>query len=202
MSKSLKPGWKMTEAQHALYFRLWGQVCAEMRWDVLPAKERDEWRRELHRRAFGEDKSAKDINALGDFDKIKAVFNSYLNPGDLKAELRQEAMPRTRALWGIEHELLPQLVVVLDGMPREREQALQRATAYVAGIAERKFGTNEFGRLPEAQLHQLFMTVAERVKARRHKLGMSAEELARRAGLQDTEPRELAASVAEEGMPF
>ena len=202
MSKSLKPGWKMTEAQHALYFRLWGQVCAEMRWDVLPAKDRDEWRRELHRRAFGADKSAKEINAMGDFDKILAVFKSYLQPGDLRAELRQEAMPRERALWGIEHTLLPQLVVVLDAMPTAQWAALARAKAYVAGISERKFGEADFERLDEAQLHQLFITVAERVKARREKLGITAAELDRRAGLSDTEPRELAASVAEEGQPF
>lgn len=168
----------MTEKQDALYWREWGALTRLCKRDGVAAPDRHE----LHAKALGADKGHKDFTNA-DFDKVLAEFRVWSQPGDLRGQLKQEAMPRTRALWGIEHELLPQLVVVLDGMPSEPQQAIHRATAYVAGIAERKFGTAEFGSLPDVPLHQLFITVAARIRTRADKLGLNTEEVRRRAGL-------------------
>lgn len=191
----------MTAKQNTLYWREWGAVSRVCKADGLPVPDRHE----LHAKALGKAKShTKFTNA--EFDRVLAEFRVWSQPGDVRAQLKQEAMPRTRALWGLEHELLPQLIVVLDGMPADPQPAFNRAMAYVVGIAERKFGTAEFGSLPETQLHQLYMTVAERVRARREKLGLSPEDVRRRAGLgvertgdsgQRTGVSEVAAAVAE-----
>ena len=186
----------MTAKQDTLYWREWGAVTRLCKQDGIAPPDRHE----LHAKALGADKGHKDFNNA-DFDKVLAEFRVWSRPGDLRGQMKQEAMPRTRALWGIEHELLPQLVVVLDGMPTDADQAIRRATAYVSGIAARKFGTPEFGTLPETPLHQLFITIAERIKSRTAKLGLNREEVRRRAGL-GVERAVPSGPVVSEAQPF
>ena len=89
---------------------------------------------------------------------------------------------RDRALRDLELTLLPQLVVLLDAMPTARWAALEQARNYVRRISTRQFGSADFEQLPEPQLQQLFLTVADRVRTRREKLGLTPAELDRRAG--------------------
>ena len=188
----------MTEDQHRLYFRLWNAVCHEMRWDVLPAKDRDEWRRELHRRAFGADKSAKEIDRLNEFDAIKAVFQSYLQPGDLRAQAKQADTHPAQILWKLEHELLPQLIVLLPNLPTARWAALGMAEKYVSAISRNKYGTAEFGTLGATDLQHLFYDISRTVQTKRVKAGITIAELNRRAGLSSTPPAELAATCVSD----
>lgn len=194
MKKPTKPGWLMTEAQHALYFRLWNAVCRKMCWDVLPAAERDEWRRELHRRAFGEDKSAKHIKAGQDFDRILGVFNSYLRPGDLRGALVRENMSRARTLWSFEHQLVPRLAVLLHSKVADDWEAKETAIKYIETICEGKFNTRDFFSLEEKPMQQLWLTVSERIAKMRQKAGLTEADLDRRAGLSSTDPAELSHS--------
>jgi len=191
MKKPLKPGWQMTEAQHALYFRLWNRVCRTMKWDLLPAADRDEWRRELHRRAFGLDKSAKDIKAGQDFDRILGVFNSYLQPGDIRQAKRTDTMPRVRVLWSFEHVLVPQLAQLLESKVADQWEASQSAIKYIETIAEGKFATRDFFSLEEKPLQQLWLTVSGRIAKLRQKKGITEAELNRRAGIGAADPVEL-----------
>jgi hypothetical protein len=43
----LKPGWRMTQDQADLFWRLWRAACAWQGWDKLPSAERDARRREM-----------------------------------------------------------------------------------------------------------------------------------------------------------
>ena len=191
MNKPLKPGWQMTEAQHSLYFRLWNAVCRQMQWDLLPSAGRDEWRRELHRRAFGQDKSAKDIRSGKDFDRILGVFNSYLRPGDIKQARRTDTMPRVRVLWSFEHVLMPQLAELLESKVADQWAAQQSAIKYIETIAEGKFNTRDFFSLEEKPLQQLWLTVSGRIAKMRQTRGMTEAELNRRAGIGAADPIEL-----------
>lgn len=68
MSAAIKPGWKMSVAQHAHYFKLLGQVFEKL---GTPSKEREAKRKEIHTAVFGAPISAKDINHTEMFGKIK-----------------------------------------------------------------------------------------------------------------------------------
>ncbi len=82
----------MTEKQNTLYWREWGKVTRACKDNGVPAPDRHE----LHRQALdGRDKShTKFSNA--DFDRVLAEFRAVSQPGDIRAQLRQEEQPRYR----------------------------------------------------------------------------------------------------------
>lgn len=81
----------MTEKQDSLYWREWGKVTRACKRDGVPAPDRHA----LHGQALGQDKShAKFTNA--DFDKVLAVFRAWSQPGDIRAQMRQEEQPLIR----------------------------------------------------------------------------------------------------------
>ena len=138
------PGWKMTEAQHRAYFQMLGQVHAAL--GLKSAAEKESMRQELHRRAFGGPKSAKEINHTTDFDAIKSECLAITQPDSLEAQLRQQTMPATRLIYAI------------------RKLANE---GYIRAIAQGRFGTEDWVELGEQDLTMLRNTVAARVSAKR-----------------------------------
>lgn len=123
----------MTPAQRVLYFREWG----------LARKARpDADRHALHVEALGMDKSSKRFTNR-DLDRVLAVFRAISRPDDVDAQLRQQAMERTRALYTIGKH------------PAE----------YVQAICMDRFGTADLEQLDDAQAAQLAMTLANRRRA-------------------------------------
>ncbi len=69
--KALKPGWRMTPAQHRLFFStLWPDARQAQGWDQLSSAERETRRHEvLSQLGFS---SLKDVNHTDDFDTLKS----------------------------------------------------------------------------------------------------------------------------------
>ena len=97
-TSDLAPGWKMTLAQRAAYWRYWSAVQAKLGLTGRSAAELSEHRADLHERAGLGRCSAKEIDKLKGFDAIKAVFLAILDPDNVEAQLAQLNMPRTRLL--------------------------------------------------------------------------------------------------------
>lgn len=172
----------MTSNQNSLYWREWGAVSRRCKADGLELPDRHE----LHAKALGADKSHKDFTNP-DFDKVLAEFRAWSQPGDIRAQMQQEAMTETRMLWVLDHELLPKLLVVLDGLPTCRPKALGVAQNYVAAIAANKYGERDFRRLPATDLQNLLRDVTRAVGRMAAKKGLKSTELAQRAGLSESE---------------
>lgn len=132
---NIKPGWKMTTAQHAYYWKNWSLVKAK-----LDLEDAD--RQQLHERAGLGPISAKAIDHLKEFDAIKGCFLAILEPDNLEAQLRQEYMPKERLLTRIQ-SMAPE--------------------AYTAVILRDRFGGKPLADLTESQLTQLRNTLAVRV---------------------------------------
>lgn len=183
----------MTAKQNTLYWREWGAVSRRCKADGVEVPQRHE----LHARALGQHKSHKDFTNA-DFDKVLAEFRSWSEPGDLRAQMKQEAMPETRMLWVLDHELVPKLVVLLDGLPECRAKARGVAQNYVGAISAKKYGERDFRRLPASDLQNLLRDVTRAVGRMAEKKGLSSAEVAQRAGLA----AEAAADGQPEGEPF
>lgn len=181
----------MTAPQKTLYWREWGAVSRRCKADGVEVPQRHE----LHARALGENKSHKDFTNA-DFDKVLAEFRAWSQPGDLRGQMRQEAMPETRMLWVLDHELVPKLLVVMDGLPTCRPKALGVAHNYVGAISATKYGERDFRRLAASDLQNLLRDVTRAVGRMAHKKGLSSAEVAQRAGLA------AEADGQPEGEPF
>ncbi len=82
----------MTEKQNTLYWREWGKVTRACKDNGMAAPDRHE----LHRQALkGKDKSHTKFSNP-DFDSVLAVFRSWSQPGDIRAQMRQEDQPLIR----------------------------------------------------------------------------------------------------------
>lgn len=123
----------MSPKQKTLYWREWGRVRK-----IQP----DADRHELHRQALGADKSSKAFNNR-DLDRILGVFRAISQPADVDAQLRQQAMARTRALHAI----------------------FNHPADYVQAICLDRFGTDDLDQLDDTQAAQLAMTLAIRRRA-------------------------------------
>lgn len=113
---NLYPGWKMTPAQHRMYWNLLNQVYAAG--GLVTAPEKEKQRKLIHLRAFGrEGVSAKEIDRLKMFDAFKAECLSWIKPDDLSAQLRQTNQERHRLIWRI-GQFDPEYVNALLASPR------------------------------------------------------------------------------------
>lgn len=184
----------MTAKQDTLYWREWGAVSRRCKADGLDVPDRHA----LHAKALGADKSHKTFTNA-DFDKVLAEFRAWSEPGDLRGQMQQDAMPETRMLWVLDHELVPKLLVVLDGLPTCRPKALGVAHNYVGAISAKKYGEQDFRRLAATDLQNLLRDVTRAVARMAEKKGLTAAELGERAGLNAAE---AAADCQPEGEPF
>lgn len=105
----------MTPAQHASYFRLFNDVFKHLK---IPPAEREAFRKETHRKVFGEPISAKLINRTGDFDRIKARLQMLLDnvQGAIETDHPDEGEKR-RLLAFIHMEQFILLRVLLSPLP-------------------------------------------------------------------------------------
>jgi hypothetical protein len=128
----VKPGWKMTEDQFFRYWREVGRVC-----DALGAKtkeHRDDTRKQIHLRAFDDERSAKEINKGKDFDNFLMAVDAILDPSNLAKQMRRANMECTRLIEGC------------------RQRAPED---YIVAEAVRKFGQGDWTQLNEDQLTML-----------------------------------------------
>jgi hypothetical protein len=130
------PGWRMTELQHDLYFRLWNTVLKHQGWDKMPTKVREAKRREVHVAVFGAPKSAKDINHTDEFGAIKARFEllAGLVKGGVEDE-HPEFDTRRRLFWKFENVQKKQLGVYVNDPEAYIRQILRERFKIFRGIS-------------------------------------------------------------------
>jgi len=97
MSAPLKPGWKMTEDQHALFWRLWSAACRGQGWFYLKTAERNARRKEVLRELGFT--SAKLIDSRDGFDHVRERLEAL---ADRVHNERPDAGHRRRLLWNID----------------------------------------------------------------------------------------------------
>lgn len=86
----------MTAKQDALYWREWGALARHCKRERMALPDRHE----LHARALGADKGHKEFTNA-EFDKVLAEFRAWSQPGDLRAQMRQEQQPLIRLRWRV-----------------------------------------------------------------------------------------------------
>jgi hypothetical protein len=143
MTAKFYPGWRMSPAQHQLYFRLLGQVNAELK--LANAAAREEQRQLIHIRAFGRPGvSAKEIDNKM-FDVFMAECYTWLKPDDLNAQLKQAEQPLIRLRYRI-RQFPAAYVTALLCSPRFKRSGLEDLdmmnktdlTALLMMLSERK----------------------------------------------------------------
>lgn len=145
----------MTSLQKSLYFREWGRTYQALLTLGFARPEAAQMRHTLHIRALGYDKSSKDLTNP-EFDSILAVFRSYSQPDDLRAQLRIQDQPEHRLEAHREraHKLASEAGV--DEWGRE---------SYIEAIAQRVIGRS-FERCSETEVAKICGILA--LQARRH----------------------------------
>lgn len=117
----IKDGWKMTEDQHRLYWRLLNQAFSVYR------KSRgnetltfESFRALIHARAFGRNISAKDIERMKMFGDFKAACTAIIAPNSLDAQLAiaQANEPRTLLIHRILNDFPATYILGLLNSPR------------------------------------------------------------------------------------
>ena len=88
----------MTAKQDALYWREWAKVVSARKADGV--KVGNAFRHELHAKALGADKGHQAFTNA-DFDRVLAEFRVWSDPGNVQAQMKQEAMPLTRLRYRI-----------------------------------------------------------------------------------------------------
>ena len=169
------PGWKMTWGQRSEYFRLIDAAADEL--GITTAKDREELRQRIHLEAFGEAKSAKEINHLKDFDKFKAAALAITQPTNLHAQMRQAEMPTTRLVFAI-RKLAPEAYII-DEVKRKRG-------------TDARFQTDDWTLLDESTLTILRNHLAARAAGIR----WPAQKSSRAAERVEHDEREMAMTTA------
>jgi hypothetical protein len=166
----------MTPKQTKVYWAAWGAVRR-----ADPAADRHE----LHRRAFGYDRSSKTFNTTTDFDAIMAVFRSISDPANLNAQLRPHKQQEQRLLHVRMHHL-----ALLQAL------GIEHAEAYLSTILKNRFKVDfisDLGQGPTrtrvgergpSELKQYVYTVSRAIDRLRTKKGWSQHDLYTRAHLQ------------------
>jgi hypothetical protein len=111
----LYPGWKMTPAQHRMYWQLLGQAHKAYGKAAISAEE---FRALVHVRAFGQNVSAKDIDRMKGFDAFKAQCLAIIKPADLGAQVAIENMEKTRLIHRICNDFPASYILCLMNSPR------------------------------------------------------------------------------------
>lgn len=110
----LHPGWKMTPAQHRMYWNLLHR--AHKAYD--PDFSFLDFRALIHIRAFGKNISAKEIDRLKMFDDFKSACLAIIQPSNLEAQVDLENMPRTRLIHRICGDFPASYILCLMNSPR------------------------------------------------------------------------------------
>ena len=159
----------MNAAQTNLYFFEWGQVRKFYRSKGIDAKQADNKRHELHRRALGSDRSSKNFSNA-DLDKVIAVFRAVYDGGNLDAQLAQLDQPENRRL-----ALVKRCHVAAGSFieGKDDEAKARNLRAYLDGTADRMFGVAfvhlDQGQEGDAQLRKVMGALERTVRVRKEK---------------------------------
>lgn len=159
----------MTAAQTNLYFFEWGEVRKHYRAKGIDAKQADNKRHVLHRRALGKDKSSKDFTNA-ELDKVIAIFRAVHDGGNLDAQLAQLDQPEHRRALMIRRARAAVRSFV-DGVDEAAKD--RNILAYLDGVADRMFGVPwvhvDKGQPGNAQLAKVMGAVERTARVRKEK---------------------------------
>ena len=213
--------WKMSRAQHGLFFELWEKVCAAQGFDQLSSKDCELKRKAILAEVFHGPKSAKDINAKDEFDAIKKKF---LELADI-VEADSDAGERRRLLWSVEHFFKPCLKVYVADVEeylrvvlRDRFKVVRGLDTY-EGLSSRPRMINDgpSGQPQEkpSQLQMFIFTLGQRLQKFRKDFGDTIHDMKIKAGVKcdcaECAPRGVAearsedpvhAEIENENVPF
>jgi hypothetical protein len=114
----LYPGWKMTPAQHRMYWNLLQRAYKQSPDREGAGQTFDEFRAVIHVRAFGTNISAKDIDRMKGFDEFKAQCLAIIQPANLGAQMAIENMEKTRLIHRICNDFPASYILCLINSPR------------------------------------------------------------------------------------
>jgi hypothetical protein len=112
----LYPGWKMTPAQHRMYWNLLQR--AHKAYGGPGASPFEDFRALMHVRAFGKNISAKEIDRMKGFDSIKSACMAIIQPANVVAQMDIEQMPKTRLIHRITNDFPASYILCLMNSPR------------------------------------------------------------------------------------
>ena len=152
----------MTPRQRNKYFALFNKVRSHwLKTGSLTSVETDKRRHALHLKALGKDKSSKALTNT-DLDKIYAVFEAEIDPGNFKAQMAAQESPdnRRRAMIGRCAEAM--LLVITETDRRDIDDARE---SYLGGIANNVCGSRHWPPIDTETLRKV-MGIAERKAAK------------------------------------
>lgn len=182
MSSPRKPGWLMTVAQHAHYFKLLGEVYEK---HGIPSREREAYRKKIHTAVFDAPISAKEIDSTEMFGKIKNHLLMLLD--NVKATVETdhpEHDQQRRLIHNIQHYYFPLLNVLLaaDNSPFTIHHS--PSEHYARAIAKARWKKNHLVDLTVQQLGYLRMDLQRAIQSKRKAAELTVHQMHARAGLQ------------------
>jgi hypothetical protein len=130
----LHPGWKMTSDQHNAYWWYLSQCCKKL--GLTSAAEREELRRAIHIRAFGEPISAKEIDRLTGYDAFKKECLAILQPDNLEAQLHMAMQPLIRLRVACRQLADEAYIIAMCRSDRFKKESLDDPTWSEAGLTD------------------------------------------------------------------
>lgn len=211
MSSPRKPGWLMTVAQHAHYFKLLGEVYEK---HGIPSREREAYRKKIHTAVFDSPISAKEIDSTEMFGKIKNHLLMLLD--NVKATVETdhpEHDQQRRLIHNIQHYYFPLLNVLLaaDNSPFTIHHS--PSEHYARAIAKARWKKNHLVDLTVQQLGYLRMDLQRAIQTKRKAAELTVHQMHQAADLpcpyncQQCDEQERAATMAlstpdDDNVPF
>ena len=166
------PGWLMSKAQIAMYWRMFADICRVMRFDGTAA-DKEEFRKDWHEQStytngMGREISlgrcsAKEISPLKGYDAIKRTWLAITQPDNVHAQVAMLRMQRTRIIYKI---------------TRMADERFWRAL-----LASDRFKKQELDELDDVELENFRMTLAARICAAQREV--SAEPTAEEKAMEE-----------------
>lgn len=176
----IAPGWKMTFAQRAMYFRMFADVARAKGW-TGDKEQMAAHRYEFHKMAGLRPVSAKAIDHLKGFDAMKACWLSITQPENLDAQINMANMPRHRTITRIKS-------MCAEGYWR-------------ALLASERFLKRELEELDDSELTNFRNTLEARIAAwKRNGLEAASDNYGRNRGAEQSPSEAVSAPEVEE--PF
>jgi hypothetical protein len=149
----------MNTAKLRKYWWLFGPVREFLKGKGFTAKQIEDRRHALHRKALGADKSSKDFTD-DDFDKVKRTFRAEWDGGNLNAQLAAEDEPeqRKQAITEQCFDATGDMHALGDGRLSTRKACL----GYIAGTARNVIG-KDLEKCTEAELGVVLGCLKRRV---------------------------------------
>jgi len=154
----------LTRAQQSRFWREWSVACHVQGWTKANGwtdYQIDNERHSMLERA-GFDSLTK-VDHLEGFDRVLSELAALSKPADLDAQVRQQQMPRIRALHAIRE--LDSKLSISRSFP----------SPYLQAILRDKFGHADLDRLNLDELIMVRNTLAARSNSRRHKPALAAD---------------------------